>query len=169
MMIREWRPDEQALVGELRVTAYGATGLLSESGGYAETLRGFGFDGDCVVLVAAGDAAAGEYGGILGTIVLEPFGPHSELARDEREADVRAFAVDPRAQGQGIGRALLQAVTACAAKRGVRTLRLCTQPAMTTAQRLYAAAGFDRTPDLDFEPVPGLTLRAYALDLPPDA
>jgi GNAT superfamily N-acetyltransferase len=172
MMIRESRPDEQALVGELRVTAYGATGLLSASSGYAETLRGFGFDGDCVVLVAAAaddDVAAGEDGGILGTIALEPFGPHSELARDEREADVRAFAVDPRGQGQGIGRALLQAVIACAAKRGVRTLRLCTQPAMTTAQRLYAAAGFDRTPDFDFEPVPGLTLRAYALDLLPDA
>ena len=45
------------------------------------------------------------------------------------------------------------------------TLRLCTQPAMATAQRLYAAAGFTRTPDLDFEPVPGLTLRAYALPL----
>jgi GNAT superfamily N-acetyltransferase len=170
MMIRESRPDEQALVGELRLTAYGATGLLSETSGYAETLRGFGFDGDCVVLVAAdGDAAAGEYAGILGTIALEPFGPHSELARDETEADVRAFAVDPRGQGQGIGRALLQAVIACAAKRGVRRLRLCTQPAMTTAQRLYAAAGFARTPDFDFEPVPGLTLRAYELDLPPDA
>jgi ribosomal protein S18 acetylase RimI-like enzyme len=171
MMIRESRPDEQALVGELRVTAYGATGLLSASSGYAETLRGFGFVGDCVVLVAGDDVDVdvGEDKGILGTITLEPFGPHSELARDESEADVRAFAVDPRGQGQGIGRALLQAVIACAAKRGVRTLRLCTQPAMTTAQHLYAAAGFDRTPDFDFEPVPGLTLRAYALDLPPDA
>jgi GNAT superfamily N-acetyltransferase len=169
VIIREWKPDEQPLVGELRVAAYRALGLLPEGSGYAETLREFGFDGDCVVLVAAGEGSDGEYGGILGTITLEPFGPHSELARGQTEADVRAFGVDARAQGQGIGRALLQAVIACAAKRGVRRLRLCTQPAMTTAQHLYAAAGFARTPDFDFEPVPGLTLRAYVLDLPPGA
>ena len=63
-MIRESRPDEQALVGELRVTAYGATGLLSASSGYAETLRGFGFGDGCTVLVAVDDAS----GDILGTL-----------------------------------------------------------------------------------------------------
>jgi ribosomal protein S18 acetylase RimI-like enzyme len=166
MMIRESRPAEQALVGELRVTAYGATGLLSASSGYAETLRGFGFDGDCVVLVAAGDDVAGEDGGILGTIALEPFGPHSELARDEAEADIRAFAVDARTQGQGVGRQLLHAVIEHAGQRGIRRLRLCTLPAMEAAQHLYAMTGFTRTPDLDFEPGPGVALRAYELGLP---
>jgi ribosomal protein S18 acetylase RimI-like enzyme len=96
---------------------------------------------------------------------VEPFGPHCELARDKTEADIRAFAVSPQAQGRGVGRALLQTVIAAAARDGLTTLRLCTQPAMAAAQRLYAAAGFTRTPDLDWEPVPGLTLRAYALVL----
>jgi hypothetical protein len=41
------------VVGELRVAAYRALGLLPEGSGYAETLRGFGFGGDCVVLVAS--------------------------------------------------------------------------------------------------------------------
>jgi len=156
------RTDEQPLVGELRVTAYQALGLLSEGSDYAGTLRRFGFDGDFTVLVAVDDA-----GEIAGTITFEPFGPHSELARDPAEADVRAFAVDARAQGQGVGQQLLNAVVEYAAKHGVRRLRLCTQPAMTTAQHLYERAGFSRTPDLDFEPVPGLTLRAYELGLPP--
>ncbi len=155
-MIRAAQPGERALVGELRVTAYGR---LTEGGTYTEVLRNFGFDDDCTVLVAA------DADGLLGTITLEPFGPRSELARDKTEADIRAFAVDPRAQGRGVGRALLQAAVAAAAGNGLATLRLCTQPAMATAQRLYAAAGFARTPDLDFEPVPGLTLRAYALPL----
>jgi ribosomal protein S18 acetylase RimI-like enzyme len=106
-------------------------------------------------------------GEIAGTVTFEPFGPDSELARDEAEADVRAFAVNARSQGQGVGRRLLTAVVEYAAGRGIRTLRLCTQPAMTTAQRLYAAAGFIRTPGFDFEPVPGLTLRAYELAVPP--
>jgi hypothetical protein len=127
--IREARPDEYAAVGELRVVAYRALGLLPEGSGYAETLRGFGFADGCVVLVAIGEAGSG----ILGTITLEPFGPANELAQDETEADVRAFAVAPQAKA---------------------------------AQHLYTSTGFSRTPDLDFEPGPGITLRAYELVLP---
>lgn len=155
------RPDEQALVGGLRVAAYRALGLLPEDSDYAETLRGFGFDGNCLVLVAADEAGA-----IAGTVTLEPFGPGSELARDEREADIRAFAVASGTQGQGVGRKLLHALIEHAEKRGLRRLRLCTQPDMRAAQHLYAATGFARTPDLDWAPVPGLTLRAYELPLP---
>ena len=149
-------------MGELRVSAYRALGLLSEADGYAQTLRGFGFGGDCMVLVAVDDADDG----ILGTITLEPFDPSSELARDDTEADIRAFAVAAQAQGQGVGRKLLLAAIERAEKRGLRRLRLCTQPAMRAAQHLYAAAGFSRTPELDFSPAANLTLRAYELRPP---
>lgn len=162
MIIRSARPDEHAVVGELRVSAYRALGLLPEGSEYAQTLRGFGFDDDCLVLVAVGEAG----NGILGTITLEPFGPHSELARDETEADARAFAVAPQGQGQGVGRTLLLALIESADKRGLRRLRLCTRPAMRAAQHIYETTGFTRTPDLDFEPMPGVTLRAYELALP---
>jgi GNAT superfamily N-acetyltransferase len=160
-MIREARTDEHELVGELRVAAYRALGLLSEGTGYADTLRGFGFGGDCAVLVAEDGA-----GRLVGTITLDPFGPHSELARDGAEADIRAFAVDAGSQGQGVGRQLLHAVIEHAGQRGIRRLRLCTLPAMEAAQHLYAMTGFTRTPDLDFEPGPGVALRAYELGLP---
>jgi ribosomal protein S18 acetylase RimI-like enzyme len=159
-MIREVRDEERAVVGDLRVAAYRGLGLLSD--GYAETLRRFGFGGDCLILVAAGDDDRP-----AGTITLEWFGPESELARDDSEADIRAFAVDAGAQGRGVGRALLTAVIEHAAKRGLRRVRLCTQPEMKTAQRLYAAAGFTRTPELDWEPGP--VLQAYELVLPPGA
>jgi ribosomal protein S18 acetylase RimI-like enzyme len=162
VIIRDARPDEHAAVGELRVAAYRALGLLPEGSRYAETLRAFGFGGDYEVLVATDEAG----NGILGTITLEPFGPASELAKDETEADIRAFAVAPDAQGQGVGRKLIAAVIERAEKRGVRQLRLCTQAEMRAAQHLYATAGFSRTPELDFAPVPGLTLRAYELALP---
>ena len=161
VMIRQMRPAERAVVGELRVSAYQALGLLPEGSDYAETLRGFGFDGGCVVLVA--DA---ESGGIAGTITLETFGPHSELARDATEADLRAFAVAAAAQGRGVGKELLQAVIELAGTRGIRRLRLCTRPAMRAAQHLYEGAGFTRTPGLDWEPAPGIDLRAYELALP---
>lgn len=163
VIIRDARAEEYPQVGELRVAAYQALGLLPEGIGYAETLRGFGFDGECAVLVAVDEAD----GGILGTITLEPFGADSELARDETEADLRAFAVAPAAQGRGVGRLLLLAAIESAAKRGVRRLRLCTRPPMKAAQHLYAQAGFTRTPELDFEPLPGVPLRAYELPLLP--
>jgi ribosomal protein S18 acetylase RimI-like enzyme len=159
-MIREVRDDEQAAVGDLRVAAYGALGLLTD--GYAGKLRGFGFDGSCTVLVAADEGDR-----LLGTIALEWFGPHSELARDDTEADLRAFAVDTEAQGQGAGRALLTAVVEHAAKRGLHRIRLCTLPEMKAAQRLYVAAGFTRTPDLDWEPSGGPFLQSYELELAP--
>lgn len=162
VIIRDARPDEHAAVGELRVSAYRALGLLPEGSGYAETLRGFGFDGDCTVLVATDETDDS----ILGTVTLEPFDRASELAKDDTEADVRAFAVASPAQGKGVGRKLLLAAIERAEKRGLHRLRLCTQPAMRAAQHLYAATGFSRTPELDFSPVPGLTLQAYELDLP---
>lgn len=149
-------------MGELRVSAYRGLGLLSDGDAYAKTLRGFGFGGHCTVLVAVDDAG----GGILGTVTLEPFDRESELAQDETEADVRAFAVASSAQGSGVGRQLLLAAISRAEKQGLRRLRLCTQPAMRAAQHLYAATGFSRTPQLDFSPVPGLILQAYELDLP---
>ena len=162
VMIRDAWPDERAAVGELRLSAYRALGLLSDVDPYAQTLRRFGFDGDCTVLVAVDDADDG----ILGTVTLEPYDQASELARDDTEADIRAFAVAPQAQGKGVGRKLLLAVIERAEKQGLRRLRLCTQPAMAAAGHLYADAGFSRTPDLDFSPAANLTLRAYELELP---
>jgi GNAT superfamily N-acetyltransferase len=161
VMIRDARPDERAAVGQLRLSAYRALGLLSDVDRYAETLRRFGFDGDCTVLVAVDDADDG----ILGTITLEPYDQASELARDDTEADIRAFAVAPQAQGKGVGQKLLLAVIERAEKQGLSRLRLCTQPAMAAAGHLYAAAGFSRTPELDFSPAANLTLRAYELKL----
>ena len=162
MIIREARPDEYPAIGDLRVTAYQALGLLPEGSHYVQTLRGFGFGTDCTVIVATDETGAG----LLGTITLEAFSPTSELARDETGADVRAFAVAPPGQGRGVGRSLLLAVVEIADKRGLRGLRLCTQPAMLAAQHLYETTGFARTPDLDWSPVPGLTLQAYELALP---
>jgi ribosomal protein S18 acetylase RimI-like enzyme len=162
VIIRDARPDEHAAVGELRVTAYRALGLLSAGSGYAEPLRALGFGGGDEVLVAADEAG----NGILGTVTLEAFAPANELAKDDTEADIRAFAVIPSAQGHGVGRKLLAAVIERAEQRGVRRLRLCTRPEMEAAQHLYTTIGFSRTPELDFSPRPGVTLQAYELALP---
>ena len=82
-------------------------------------------------------------------------------SRGPTEAEVRALAVAPEAQGRGVGRVLLHAVIDRAAGHGVRHLVLCTQPGMAAARHLYRSAGFIRLPDRDWSPVPGFTLIAY--------
>lgn len=52
-----------------------------------------------------------------------------------------------------------------AAAAGARRLVLSTQPAMKNAQYLYRSLGFARTPELDWAPVPGLTLLGFAMPL----
>ena len=155
MIVREAKPGEMAAVGELRVTAYTAGNMLAVNSPYASTLRALGADGRGEVLVAVDD------GEVLGTVMFDPWHPASEVARAGDEAEVRALAVAPAAQRRGVGAALVGAVIDLAARRGVHRLMLSTQPSMTTAQRLYAAAGFTRVPDRDWEPMPGFTLLAF--------
>ena len=100
---------------------------------------------------------------LLGTVMLDPWHDGSEVARDRREAEVRALAVAPQAQGQGVGRALMLAVIDQARAAGARRLLLSTQPTMKAAQALYLSLGFARLPDLDWSPAPGMTLLAFGL------
>jgi len=160
MVIRQALAGEMSAVGALRVGAYQAQGLLAVNPAYAATLAALGADGHGTVLVAAGAA------GLLGTVMLEPWHAASEVARGPGEGEVRALAVAPAAQGRGTGRALIGAVIDLAAAAGLTSLLLSTQPGMRAAQALYASAGFQRRPELDWSPVPGLALLAFGLPLP---
>jgi ribosomal protein S18 acetylase RimI-like enzyme len=160
VIVRDARPSELAGIGDLRVAAYQAGGLLSANPSYAATLRGLGVSGTGEVLVAE------DSGRIVGTIMLDPFHRFSEIARNRGEAEIRALAVAPHVQHRGVGRALVRAVIERAGLRGVHRLLLSTQPAMTAAQCLYRQAGFTRLPELDWSPAPGLLLLAFGLVLP---
>ena len=155
--IREARAEEFDQIGELRVAAYRADGLLSET--YADTLRVLGMDGTGEILAAVD----GER--LLGTVTLVIWPHGGEVLRDPGEGEIRALAVASAAQGRGIGRALLTAVMRRAAAREVRELLLLTQPEMRAAQHLYADAGFRRMPGRDYEYAPGHRLFAYGMHL----
>lgn len=155
MLIRTALPSERQTIGELRIQAYNAQGLLDASPVYADTLRDLGWSGRDEVLVAVEDQR------VVGTVVFVPWGPHSEIARSPDEVEVRAFAVDPTVQRRGIGAALVRAVAERAEEEGASRLVLCTQTVMTGAQRLYEAHGFVRLPERDWNPVPGVDLLAY--------
>ena len=155
VIVRDALPGELPAIGDLRVTAYAAEGFLSDESHYTETLRGLGQADDGQVLAAV------DSGQILGTVMLQTWPHAGHVVRGPDEAEIRALAVAPDAQGRGVGRALLQAVTDQAFRQGVHHLLLSTQPTMSAARHLYAAAGFRRLPDRDWCPVPGFTLLAY--------
>ncbi|QUQ62365.1 GNAT family N-acetyltransferase [Kutzneria sp. CA-103260] len=157
MRVRTAQAAELSEVGELRVTAYNADHLLDAAPAYAAVLRELGAHGD--VLVAVDD------GKILGTVTLERWHADSELATGPAEAEIRALAVAPWAQGRGVGRVLVQAAIDRATEWQAERLLLLTQPSMRAAHHLYEQAGFARVPDLDVEPFPGLTLLAYRRSL----
>jgi ribosomal protein S18 acetylase RimI-like enzyme len=160
VIVRDARPGELAGIGELRVAAYRAGGLLSANPGYAEVLRGLGISGTGEVLVAE------EAGRIIGTVMLEPFHRFSEIAHSPSEAEVRALAVAPHEQHRGAGRALVAAVIDRATVKGIHRVVLSTHPAMTAAQDLYRLAGFTRLPERDWSHFPGVLLLAFGLVLP---
>ena len=160
-------------IGELRVAAYHAGRHLRAGSQYEPRLRALGADGDGEVLVAIAPASEGGSTGdgahdgadvILGTVMLQPWPAAGEVVRGAGEAEIRALAVAPAAQGTGIGDALLQAVIERARLRSVGHLVLLTSKSMVTAQRLYARSGFARLPDRDR---PEHDLLAYGLQLDP--
>jgi GNAT superfamily N-acetyltransferase len=114
-----------------------------------------------VLLVAVDDG-----GRLLGSVTYAPGGsPYAETAERADEAGFRMLVVDPAARGRGVGAALVEACVERARQAGAVTLRLSTQPEMTTAHRVYERLGFVRTPDHDWTPEPDVHLVTYALDL----
>jgi ribosomal protein S18 acetylase RimI-like enzyme len=161
MLIRDAHPDESAEIGNIRVVAYQANGFLPPGSTYAPRLRSLGSDGLGTVLVAVEHDA----GPILGTVMLQYWPNAGQVVRGPGEAEVRALAVRPGAQGAGIGRALLAAAIDRAVREGVRHLVLSTQPEMKAAHHLYQRAGFGRLPERDWSPEPGDPLLAYGRHL----
>jgi GNAT superfamily N-acetyltransferase len=164
IVVREARTSELPEAGDVVVRAYralpGQPGPSFES--YLEHVRdAAGRAGVCPVLVAVdGDDR------LLGCVTYVPDrgNPFAEVQRGD-EAGFRMLGVAPEAQGRGAGRALVEACIAHAREERRSGLAISTSPVMRTAHRLYERLGFRRAPDRDFEPVEGVHLWTYVLQL----
>lgn len=163
-----------AEVGDIRIAAYVNDGFIAADSGYAPTLRGLGADGHGEVLVATMPASAPHRADgsahdpadrIVGTIMLQPWPYAGEVVTGPEEAEIRALAVRPEVQGQGVGRTLLRHLLRRATEMGIRHLVLCTERSMRVAHRMYEQEGFVRLPERDWSPATGTTLLVYGLRL----
>ena len=77
--------------------------------------------------------------------------------------EMKRLYVSPDGRGLGLGRALMQAVTDQARRRGYREMRLDTLPTMAAAQGLYRQAGFEEIPPYYDTPVAGTVFMRLTL------
>ena len=161
--IRGALPDEHDELGEIVVAAYRDLGALEGDEPYEEELRDVRARARDAVVLAAVDADTGR---LVGCATYVP-GSASALAEELRpgEASIRMLAVRPDAQGTGAGTALAAACVELARADGFRAVMLHSLPVMARAQRIYVRLGFRHVPERDWEPVPGLVLRCFVLDL----
>jgi ribosomal protein S18 acetylase RimI-like enzyme len=177
IVVRAAVPADYPAVARLTVDAYRADGQLNEaSATYAETLADVAARaeaGDLLVAVdratdgAADGAADRATGGdrVLGSVLyVEPGSRYAELSR-AGESEFRMLAVDPAAQGRGVGRTLVQACVDRAAAAGCTAVVICVRDFAMAAQKLYMSLGFARVPELDWSPLPGVSLLALRLEI----
>lgn len=180
--VRIAEPGDYPAIARLTVAAYQADGqLVGEAGrNYAKVLADVSARagaGDLLVAVGCAAQRASRDGAgepaehrqdadrVLGSVLFVlPDTPYAELSRPG-EAEFRMLAVDPAAQGRGVGQALVRACLDRACQRGVRAVVICTRSFSLPAQRLYARLGFIRVPDRDWSPERGVELLALRRDL----
>ncbi|MEU8169065.1 GNAT family N-acetyltransferase [Micromonospora sp. NPDC049004] len=151
-------------VARLTVAAYEADGQLKGEHGYGAVLADVSTRaGSGEVLVAVDEAT----GAVLGSVTFVlPGTPFAELS-GPGEAEFRMLAVDPGAQGRGVGAALAQACVDRAAELGCTAVVICVRAGMAaSAHRLYERLGFVRMPEMDWSPVEGVALLGLRLELP---
>jgi ribosomal protein S18 acetylase RimI-like enzyme len=159
--LRRARPEDYAVIGEVTLAAYQPM-LGSAESSYAEQLtnaEGRDREAELWVAVAPDDRE------VLGTVTLCREGsPWREISQPG-EGEFRMLAVAPHAQGQGVGEALARHVVDRFREEGAAAVVLSSTPSMTSAHRLYERLGFGRCPERDWEPLPGVALIAYRLEL----
>ncbi|MFF0469980.1 GNAT family N-acetyltransferase [Micromonospora zamorensis] len=163
LRVRPAEPADFPAVARLTVAAYEADGQLKGEHGYGEVLADVSSraaSGE--VLVAVDEVADAVLGSV--TFVL-PGTPFAELS-GPGEAEFRMLAVDPGAQGRGVGAALAQACVARAVELGCTALVICVRAGMAdSAHRLYSRLGFVRAPEKDWAPAAGVDLLGLRLAL----
>jgi len=162
--IRLAQPDDYDAIVRLSVAAYRGDGQLTDTNTeYAATLADIATRAaDAEVLVAVDGATDA----VLGAVTLTPYGNRYADVTEPGEGGFRMLAVDPAAQGRGVGEALVRACVAKATADGCHAVAIFSRDFATDAFRLYSRLGFVRIPERDRQINDRVSLIAWRLPLP---
>src|SRR6478752_6823448 len=100
--VRVARPDEYAAIGAMTYDAYESSGILGTDPGYVGVLKGAERRAaGSELLVALIDDE------VVGSVMLCRFGTEYAEISEPGEAEFRMLAVEPTANGRGVGRRLI--------------------------------------------------------------
>ncbi len=160
--IRQATGDDFAAIARLTVDAYRALSVWVGDDYAAELADVAGRATSGATVLVAEDADGRVLGSV--TLVLPP-SPFFEWDPDvDGDCGFRMLAVDPAAQGRGIGPALVEECLRRSRVAGRTRMIIGSTPWMTTAHRIYERFGFVRRPDLD-QQWGWITGWAFVLDL----
>ncbi len=148
MRVREATSEDFEGIGRLTIAAYRAldTWVGDDYAAHLADVEGRAKAENTDVLLAED-----EDGRLLGSVTLTiGGGPLFEWDVDvDGDCGFRMLAVDPEAQGRGVGPRLVAECLARARAAGCRRMVIGSTEWMTTAHRIYERLGFRRVPELD--------------------
>ena len=156
LVLRRAQPTDYDAAGAVTLAAYEPF-LTGEADEYAVRLQDAASrDAEAELWVAVDPD-----GTLVGCVTICPGGlPWREVA-DPGEGEFRMLAVAPEAQGRGVGEALVRLVLDRFRRDGATGVALSSLTEMTAAHRIYERLGFERVPDRDWSPLPGVDLIAF--------
>ncbi|HEY9566189.1 MAG TPA: GNAT family N-acetyltransferase [Nocardioides sp.] len=156
--IRPAQDHELAAVGDLTVAAY-ADFTLGPADPYVAKLR----DAEARAREAELWVARSSAGSVAGGVTWCPPGSVWREISQPGEGEFRMLAVSPTAQGQGMGEALARHCIELSRAAGDSAMVISSLTGMAAAHRLYGRLGFERLPERDWSPAPGVELIAFRL------
>ncbi len=163
--IRDARASDRKAIKEVTLSAYQEYATVMPPAHWQEYRKNI--VDTLADIESAEQIVAEENGEILGTVLLYPQTKTKEPnGKTKIEVPyIRLLAVVPSARGRGIGQALMQECIRRAHQSGAKVIELHTTDMMQAAMRLYERMGFKRLSKRDFNPAPGVAIKAYQLKL----
>jgi GNAT superfamily N-acetyltransferase len=162
-IIRDATADEREAIRELTLRAYAEYAEIMEPAswsGLSHALReALASEAPVERLVADHD------GQIIGSAML--FAPETDaygaFVSASAAPEIRLVAVAPEARGRGVAKMLVEECIRRARERGASEVGLHTSRSMQAAMAMYAALGFVRAPERDFQPPGAELVEGYRL------